>query len=115
MTKWLLSLLGGAPLSVIGFLALLVGAAIVGAYVTGRTDASALCNAAALASENAQLRKDVDAMRAVSAAAVERATTDAAAISLLRSSVEELEHAFSTADTSCRLTPDDARRLRAIR
>lgn len=115
MKKWLLSLLGVDLLPIVGLLVVFAGAAILGAYMTGRKDATALCNAAALAGENAQLRKDIDAMRKVSAAAVERATTDAAAISILREQVDDLENAFSTADNSCRLTPDDARRLRAIR
>lgn len=115
MKKWLLSLLGVDLLPIVGLLVVFAGAAILGAYMTGRKDATALCNAAVLAAENVQLRKDIDAMRKVSAAAAERATTDAAAITLLREQVEDLEHAFSTADNSCRLSPDDARKLRAIR
>lgn len=115
MTKWLLSLVGADHLPIIGLLAVFAGAVVVGAYGAGRWDGSASCNAAALSAENVELRKNLEDMRAVSTAAVERATTDAAAISILRSSVEELEHAFASADNSCRLTPDDARRLRAIR
>lgn len=115
MKKWLLSLLGGNILPIGGVLVALVMAAVAGGYLTGRKDASALCNADALTAENGQLRKDIAAMREVSSAAADRATIDAAAISLLREQVEDLEHAFSTADNSCRLTPDDARRLRAIR
>ncbi|WP_439604268.1 hypothetical protein [Shinella sp.] len=115
MKKWLLSLLGVDLLPIVGLLVVFGGAAVLGAYVAGRNDASDLCNAAALEAENIQLRKDIAAMRKVSADAAERATADAAALSILREQVDDLEHAFSSADNSCRLTPDDARRLRAVR
>lgn len=115
MKKWLLSLFGIDLLPVVGALVIFAGATGFGVYMVGRSDGAASCNAAALTAENKQLRKDIAALQTVSAAAVERATTDAAAISILREQVDDLEHAFSTADNSCRLTPDDARRLRAIR
>lgn len=115
MRKLLFSLLGGHLLPIAGLLAVFAVSAVLGAYMSGRKGASALCNAAALTAENGRLRRDIAAMREVSAAAADRAAIDAAAISLLREQVEDLEHAFSTADTSCRLSPDDARRLRAIR
>lgn len=115
MKKWFLSLLGIDLLPVICALVVFAGASGFGVYLVGRKDGAASCNVTALTAENAQLRKDIAAMRAVSAAAVERATTDAAAISILREQVDNLENAFPPADNSCRLTPDDARRLRAIR
>ena len=94
------------PLVILGLLAAV--------YSTGYLRAKRACNDANLKAEITELRRQADAANSVLARAAEDEQARMAEIELLTEKVEGYESSLGV-DANCRLSDDDADRLRAIR
>lgn len=119
MMTWLLKQVGGSQVAAnaIVLLACLIFALIVwgSGYIAGRSRAEASCQTAVLEASNTSLQKALDDQREIARRANDRAVTDAAELSTLRTQVEDLTDEFETQGSACTLSSDDARKLRSIR